>query len=145
MPWYIPALLTAAGWGLLYVLSETVTKGITKTTYLLLSTFVQLFIFGFISRCQDRLESDLGYLWKTPAALASLVAVILISVCSNYLSLTAIQLKNAASAAAVETTYPLWAALFAYLIFNQSQLTPVGLIGTALVMIGVCLIVCTGS
>lgn len=143
MPWYVFALLTAAFWGLLYTLAENVTKGINKTSYLLICSFVQTIVLGVVSQFQNRLSTDIQFLWKTPLVMGSLLGIILISLGGNYLSLMAIQLKNASMAAAVETTYPLWTAMFAYLIFGHVQLTPVGLAGTLLVMIGILLVVTT--
>ena len=145
MPWYVPALLTAAGWGLAYTLAESVTKGITKPTYLLLCGIIQCCFFACMAAKQEKFGSDLRYLWETPRALPFLLMISFVSIASNYLSLTAIQLKNAASAAAVETTYPLWTALFAYLLFGQSQLSIAGLFGTVMVMGGICIIALTGK
>ncbi len=141
MPWYVPAMLTAALWGFLYVMAEYVTKGITKTSYLLICTLIQVVVFGACAIGQNRLVSDVQHLFKNPLALVSILLVVLASIGGNYLSLVAIQMKNASAAAAVETTYPLWAALFAYVLFGQIQLSPVGVAGTLLVMIGICLII----
>jgi drug/metabolite transporter (DMT)-like permease len=66
-----------------------------------------------------------------------LLISIVIYIAANVLIMASINAKNATMAAMIEITYPLFTALFAWLLFRQVQMSAGTLAGAALILSGV--------
>jgi len=132
MPWYIPALLTAFCWALSYSCAEFALKSIDKKMYLALSgTANCMFWMIWLLASKTKIQCDFNIksiFWMT-LSFASIIA-------GNYLSVNAIQSKSATHASVVETSYPLFCILFAFLATGQFQLSFISTLGVIVVIIG---------
>lgn len=132
--WFWTALLTAVAWGFCYVCAEQALKHIDKSFYLSLSASVNFcFWIGWytIHKIQGKITNDFE------SAKWWLLGGIVASIAGNYLSVRAIELKNATYASVVEISYPIWCALFTIMLINNNPLTWKSAIGMGLVMVGV--------
>lgn len=138
LPWYVTALGAAVVWGIHYPLVDHALKRMSLTGVLLL-TALPILVLPLITRS---VGADLAALramdwserWPILAlALTSLAGSVLL-----YLSISG---KNATLASLIEITYPVFVALFAFLLFRQVHLNGSVLIGAALVFAGVAIII----
>jgi drug/metabolite transporter (DMT)-like permease len=133
MLWFWMALLTAVAWGFCYTCAEQALKYIDKSTYLSISASINFtfWIFWFtIHKTQGKINNDFE------SAKWWLIGGIAASIAGNYLSVKAIELKNATFASAVEISYPIWCAAFAFLLLGYNPLTIKSAFGLLLVLIG---------
>jgi uncharacterized membrane protein len=132
MPWYIPALFTAFCWALSYSCAEVALKSIDRKAYLALSgTTNCIFWMFWLLTSKNKIHCYLNQksiFWMI-LAFATAIAV-------NYLCISAIQSKSATHASIIETSYPLFCILIAFLATGQFQLSLISSIGAALVLIG---------
>lgn len=133
------ALLTAVFWGLCYACAGQALKYVDKSVYLSLS-FVANLIFwsGWFTihnfRGKISLESFEQAKWWIVTAIAA-------SIVGNYLSLKAIELKDATSASVVEISYPIWCAIFTFMLLGHNPFTLKSALGMALVILGMALVI----
>lgn len=132
--WILCALLTAAAWGLCYLAAGEALKFVDKSVYLSLSFIVNLIFwaswFTFHNfRGKISLESFGQAKWWIITAIAA-------SIVGNYLSLKAIELKDATSASVVEISYPIWCAIFTFMLLGHNPFTIRSAVGMALVISG---------
>jgi drug/metabolite transporter (DMT)-like permease len=123
LPWYLAALGAAVAWGIHYPL--------TALPIVLLAPFFY-----------RRLGADLAALAAMSAAerwtVLALAATSLAGAVFLFLSIAA---KNATLAALLEITYPVFVALFAWLLFREVHWNASVLAGAVLVFTGVAVII----
>lgn len=138
-PWYITALGAALVWGVHYPLIDMALKRISLVSVLAL-TCVPIFL--LLPVYQQTLRADWQTLWRLSHGerwpvlllpLSSLVATLLL-----FLS---IDRKNATFASLIEISYPLFVAVFAYMLFGERALNWSMLVGGLLIFAGVAMIV----
>lgn len=134
MTWIHYALSAAALWGINYSVGERLIRSAGVPALLLANTvgggtaiLCYLLYRGVIGPTVTSLTGADG-LKMLVCAAASATAVI----CAQ----TAMGLKNATLAGMIEMTYPLFTGIFAYVLFQDMQLTPKALVGAALIMVG---------
>jgi drug/metabolite transporter (DMT)-like permease len=138
--WWGYALLSAACWGLQYVLMETLFRRVDfAAAFSFLSLvngiLVSAILWIFYPR-QNWLK--LGESWS----VIGLVILYLAFGTGAYLfNALAINQKNATLASLLEISYPLFIILFTALFFRQMHLDLIGLIGAALIFFGCILVV----
>lgn len=139
IPWYLAALGAAVVWGLHYPLVGFALKRISMVSVLVLLTLPVLLILPFVYRT---VLHDVG-VWRTlewgerllilSLSLTSLLGAVLL-----FLSIAG---KNATLAALLEITYPLFVALFAWLLFREVHINASVVLGALLVFAGTALII----
>ena len=138
VPWYITALGAAVVWGIHYPLVDHALKRVSLTGVLLL-TAIPILILPLVTRSVvadvvTLRAMDWSERWPILAlSLTSLAGSVLL-----YLSISG---KNATLASLIEITYPVFVALFAYLLFRQMHLNASVMIGAGLVFAGVAVII----
>lgn len=135
--WLIYASLASAFWGLTYVLNEQVFKQISVPTTLAINGFLFAIVTFFIALYMGTFKADLATLSSSSRTLGLVAAgAAAIIIAEIFISLSITQ-KNATLAGLVEITYPLFIALFAYLLFKEGQLTLPVAMGGILILAGV--------
>ncbi len=134
---FIFALLASAFWGITYVVNEQVFKHISVTT----AFAVDFLVIGLLAlvwglhtgeiKADARTISSSG---EVSWLVLSGIAVLLIA--EIFIALSIVN-KNATLAGLIEITYPLFIALFAYILFRESQLTLMTALGGLLILSGV--------
>jgi len=138
--WFVYACSAAVLWGLSYTVSEQLMKKLSIPTVLLTAALGNL-IFALAAglilkkfpKDWETLKTGDGVTWLMLGSVAVYVA-------ANIFILLATKSKNATMAAMVEITYPLFTALFAWLLFKEVQVNTGTAFGAALILSGVCCI-----
>ena len=135
--WFIFALLASAFWGLTYVLNEQIFKQISIPTALAIEALI-LAAVGLLSAViGGTLKPDLVTISHGGRLAWYLAAGIGASISAGILISLAVSERNATLAGLVEVSYPIFIALFAYVLFKEGELGwPVAL-GGALILSGV--------
>lgn len=135
--WAIYAFIASLMWGLSYAVSGWLfTRGLKTYTFFLCScvagallTCIALFIAGRFNEVIHDIKNIRPMLgWMLIACLA--FAFGNLNVCF------AISEKNATMAAILESTYPLFVAFAAWILFNEVQLSMMSLFGSSLIIVG---------
>lgn len=139
MPWYVAALGAAVIWGLHYPLLDNVLKKISLVSALLL-TALPIFVVALFNLKQ--IASDISVVRElTLGTQLSIAAVMLTSLAGSTLLYISIGSKNATLASLMEITYPMFVALFAYLLFRSVVLNVSVVVGALLIFSGVAIII----
>jgi uncharacterized membrane protein len=139
LPWYLAALGAAVAWGIHYPLVGFALKRVSLVFVLVLTALPIVLLAPFFYR---RLGADLAALAAMSAAerwtVLALAATSLAGAVFLFLSIAA---KNATLAALLEITYPVFVALFAWLLFREVHWNASVLAGSVLVFTGVAVII----
>lgn len=139
MPWYVAALAAAVVWGLHYPLVAHALRHLSAVGVLLLT------ILGIAAMALINLKAvgnDFAALRGMDARGRTLVMLLpLTSLLGSWLLYVSIGQKNATLASLIEISYPVFVALFAYVLFRETTLDALTLIGAAMVFAGVGLII----
>jgi drug/metabolite transporter (DMT)-like permease len=140
MTWWGYALLSAACWGIQYVLMESLFRRVDFAA-----------AFSFLSLANGILVAAVLWLlypkqnwWRLGESwsVIGLVLLYLIFGTGAYLfNALAINQKNATLASLLEISYPLFIILFTALFFREIHLDLVGMIGAILILLGCVLVV----
>lgn len=137
MNWIVYAMCASLLWGLSYTISEQLLKKISIAS-MLITGGIGCIIFGTgLGLARGVFSNDLRELQKPDGPVKLLLAGIAVYVIASAFILLATKSKNATMAAMIEISYPLFTALFAWLIFKQVQVNAGTLAGASLVMVGV--------
>lgn len=135
--WIIYALGASLLWGLTYVLNEQVYKKVSFETSIFLTTLCTAAAMLLLAIYKNSIVQDLRNILSTPKlaflVLASVLVFILAEICIA-LSITS---KNATLAGLVEISYPVFIALFAFILFKENTINTTTLIGASLIFAGV--------
>ena len=140
MTWWGYALLSAACWGIQYVLMETLFRKVDfAAAFSFLSLVNGILVAAVLWILYPRQNWwRLGESWS----VIGLVLLYLIFGTGAYLfNALAINQKNATMAALLEISYPLFIILFTALFFREIHLDLVGMIGAMLFLLGCVLVV----
>ncbi|MEK6550303.1 MAG: EamA family transporter [Pseudomonadota bacterium] len=139
IPWYLAALGAAVVWGLHYPLVGFALKRISMVSVLVLLTLPVLLILPFVYRT---VLHDVGVWraleWGERLLILSLALTSLLGAVLLFYSIAG---KNATLAALLEITYPLFVALFAWLLFREVHINASVVLGALLVFAGTALII----
>lgn len=134
--WIFLALGASLFWGLTYVFNEQVYHKISIFTSLGLTSLIVAIITLLISWASGTMSTDISALGSSKQLLWYFiggVAALLIAELFIGFSITA---KNATLAGLIEISYPIFIAIFSYLLFKTKVSTPT-LLGAILVFIGI--------
>lgn len=138
--WIIFALGASILWGLSYILFEQVYKKISIMTALWIVCLIMFFVMLLGSFLAGNLKPDLAAIQSSKKLQWLLISGIATAILADVFIALSITNKNATLAGLVEISYPIFIALFAYLLFKQNQLNTAALIGGLLIFAGVFII-----
>ena len=139
LPWYITALGAALIWGIHYPLIDLALKKISLYGVLVLTVVPVLLIAPFFS---DTLASDYTAFKALETNDKLLIAAIgLTSLLASILLFMSIESKNATLASLIEITYPVFVALFSFILFKHLHINASVITGGILVMAGAGIII----
>lgn len=139
LPWYVAALGAALVWGIHYPLLDHALKRLSLFGVLFLTVLPILLLVPWY---HAGLAADVGALARMSwAERLPILLFPLTGLAGAVLLFLAIGGKNATLASLIEISYPVFVALFAWLLFRQVHLNASVLIGAALVFAGVTLII----
>lgn len=139
MPWYVAALAAAVVWGLHYPLVAHALRHLSAAGVLTLT------ILGIAALALVNIKTvgaDITALGRLAGRERALILLLpLTSLLGSWLLYVSIGQKNATLASLIEISYPVFVALFAYVLFREMALDALTLVGAALVFAGVGLII----
>lgn len=139
IPWYVTAIGAALVWGVHYPLVDHALKKISLVSVLLLTAVPVVLAVPFFHRT---LAADYA-VWADldTGPKARVLALALTSLLGSVLLFLSIAGKNATLASLIEISYPVFVAVFAYLLFREIHVNPSVIIGGLLVFAGVTMII----
>jgi drug/metabolite transporter (DMT)-like permease len=139
LPWYLAALGAALVWGVHYPLVDFALKRISLISVLLISSVPIIAVAIFFHR---DIVADYHTVQRMASGERALVLAIgITSLIASAFVFLAIRSKNATLASLIEISYPVFVALFAYLLFRQADLTLPVAIGALLAFTGIGIII----
>jgi drug/metabolite transporter (DMT)-like permease len=137
MLWFFYAVAASILWGISYALLDELLKKLSFATLILYSSTASL-IFGLcLGLAKNSFAPDWQILKSGGRETKMLAISVFIYIAANLFIMSSINAKNATMAAMIEITYPLFTALFAWLLFSEVQVTAGTLVGAGLVLAGV--------
>ncbi len=139
IPWYVAAIGAALVWGVHYPLVDHALKKLSLVSVLLLTALPIVALGLFFHRT---LAADYA-VWTTldTGPKLRVLALALTSLLGSVLLFLSIAGKNATLASLIEISYPVFVALFAWLLFREVHVNASVLVGGLLVFAGVTLII----
>jgi drug/metabolite transporter (DMT)-like permease len=135
--WVIFSILAAVVWGLDYTFAEQATKKISIASFLTIQLLFAFLLSLLAAALSGTFRKDLLTVAVSRQLLGYMTFGILAFTAGNLFILASIQAKNATLAGMIEISYPLFIALFVYLLFKQHQLNLATVIGALLIFAGV--------
>jgi len=139
LPWYIAALGAAVIWGVHYPLVDNALRKLSLVSVLVLTAVPLLLIAPFFYKtlaADYEILKDLGWSGSAP-----ILALALTSLAGSVLLFMSINSKNATLASVIEISYPLFVAVFAYVLFRHMHVNASIVLGGLLVFAGVAIII----
>ena len=140
--WFIYAISASIMWGVGYVLSERILKqyGVAPSFLLVLQGLFTFTAYATVSWFLGTFKPGFAALFQNKAVFPSILLMVALIVGGNYLIYLSVSLKNATLSSVIESTYPLFTFVFAWLFFREMQLNLATGTGALLIMIGVIII-----
>ncbi len=135
--WIIFALSASVLWGLSYILFEQIYKKISVATSLAIVCFFMFFIMLLVSYLKGALKPDFAAITSSKKLMWLIVGGVATAIAADVFIALSIITKNATLAGLIEISYPLFIALFAYLLFKENQLTLSTILGGLLIFSGI--------
>jgi drug/metabolite transporter (DMT)-like permease len=135
--WIFYAISAAVLWGLSYTLTEQLMKKISVAGVIVTCALGSLLFglaLGFAQKTHGR---DWQVLKQAGGEAKLALACITVYVTANVFILLSVKAKNATMAGMIEITYPLFTALFAWVLFREAQMGTGTALGGALIIAGV--------
>jgi drug/metabolite transporter (DMT)-like permease len=140
---YLLAVVAAVLWGLLYVLDERLLAGISIYRLYFLHSLAGVVVAGSVLLAQGESPASLvRFSWPgvgLPLVLATMAVVVLACLAI----FASIQALGASRAAVLEISYPLFVAIFAWLLYREPVPWPV-IAGGLFIFVGAAIIVTCG-
>ena len=138
--WFIFAISASVMWGLTYVIDEKIYEKISVSTSLAIASLCAFVVTLAMSYFTGSLKLDLHELATSRNTLGLVMAGTTTLVIAEIFIGLSITAKNATLAGLIEISYPLFIALFAYILFRNNQLTISTIVGGILIFSGVIVI-----
>lgn len=135
--WIFFAVGASMLWGITYVLGEQIYKKAAISTTLAFMcgvTAVFMLLFSFF---RGELKKDIVLFTTDSYLFGLLLSVTAIFILAELLIGYSIVAKNATLAGLIEISYPIFIALFSYLIFKDNQITTGSIAGALLIFSGI--------
>lgn len=142
--WVVLGLAAGSGWGMSYLLYEKFLLKLPISLVMAMAGSVSLTVFGFVALFKGHF-AELKNVANSAGLIWAFIGVMVLNITANASILTAVHMSNASRAAFLEISYPLFTLLFAYLIFKEMQLSPLGMVGGGLIMLGVLVMIYAGK
>ena len=139
--WFLYAVTAAVIWGINYAVGGRVLqRGLSSAGLLFLDVVFALFALGAYFTFTGQWSTLAGQVRQLQGNFHWLFVAMAAGTAANYLSLLAIQNKNATLASLIEISYPFFVAFFAWLLFRDVQLSWATALGGMLILAGIAVI-----
>ena len=138
--WIIFALGASILWGLSYVLFEQIYKKVSVVTSLAIVCFIMMLVMLVASYFTGVLKVDLLTLGSSRKLLWLFAAGTATALFADLFIAFSITGKSATLAGLIEISYPIFIALFAYVLYRENQINLGTLVGGLLIFSGVAVV-----
>ena len=139
MTWWMYALLGALTWGVHYNL---IAKSMTEASPITIYFIPNILLVLTLPVWYKILVSDIqNLIVASNEVRISVVLMMFTSILGTVAVYKAIHMSNATYASLIEIAYPIFVAIFAYLIFKENHLSWEVMIGGAFIMVGTILVI----
>lgn len=135
--WIVFALAASAFWGLSYVFHEQVYRHLSIYTTIAIHALVLAITFIALALGKGLLREDVATILSSQKVITLLIASVSVFMLAELFIALSIVSKNATLAGLIEISYPIFIALFAYLLFRETELNTGVAMGGAIIMLGV--------
>ena len=135
--WIVYAISAAILWGLSYTMTEQVMKKLSAMSVMFFCSLGGVIFALTAGLILGSFKKDWEILKSAGTELKLLAVCVTVVMIANVFILLSIKAKNATMAGMIEITYPLFTALFAWVLFKEAQMTTGALIGFVLIIMGV--------
>lgn len=138
--WILYALIASALWGIVYVLDEKLFHYISPPQLMFILGAFGMVVWGLylFGTGQGSGLQELNAGGRAAWILMALTVVVYFG--ASLMIYNSIKGSNASLAALVEISYPIFTCLFAWLVYREVQLTPLSMVGAAVIITGVVLV-----
>lgn len=137
--WIIFAISASLFWGLSYVLNEEIYKKISIFSSIGIMSFVVFILCISIAYFTGSLKTDLITISSSKRLIYYLTAGVFALMIAEVFIGFSIVAKNATIAGLIEISYPIFIALFSYILFKNT-ITPPTMFGAVVIFFGVFII-----
>jgi drug/metabolite transporter (DMT)-like permease len=138
--WILYAFIAAILWGLDYALTGKVLEKIRLPTLLSIELFCAFLAMLTLAVLTGSYKTDLPELFGSKRLVLYVLTIVVAFSVANAFIVVSIGERNATLAGLVEISYPLFIALFSWLLFGRTGLSLGANIGGVLILLGVSLI-----
>lgn len=139
MSWFWYALGAAILWGLSYTINQVTLKHFDEVELLFFESLVVFLIIGGYFMFRGNF-AEFAHKLLNPKQLTLIICSSLIYVVASWLILKSISASNAGLAAIIESCYPIFTVIFAFIFFGQLQLNLMSGIGFCLILTGIIIV-----
>lgn len=139
MTWFWLALSAAVLWGLGYTINQNTLKVFSPLELLFFESLIITVILGIYLLVSGKLPTLLIKL-QDLRNLGLIALSSFIYMAASILIFTSINSSNATIAAIIESCYPIFTVIFAFLIFGEIQLNLISALGFVLIIAGIILV-----
>lgn len=137
--WIIFAVSASLFWGIGYVLNEEIYKKISIYSYLAIASFAVGIATLLIAYFTNSIKPDFIAISSSKKLLLYVILGVVTLLLAELSIGSAIVAKNAVLSSLIELSYPVFIALFSYLLF-KNQITYSTVLGGAIIIFGVFII-----
>lgn len=134
LSWFVLSMSAAIMWGLQYVLLQRSLETLSAPQALFIIWAIGSVVLGFICYFNGELTGIVDKAKTVP--LWAFGGMIFIGITANLAILKSVQMSNAALAAVIEISYPVFTVFFAWLLLGHQAFTWSFILGGSLIMIG---------
>ena len=137
--WVLLSLGASIFWGFLYVLKEQIYGKISIFTSIMISSLFLFLVTGTVSLFSGVLKRDITSIASSRELFWYIIAGLGILLAAELLIAFSITAKNATLAGLIEISYPIFIALFSYILY-KSQVSWQTLVGGFCIFVGIFII-----
>ena len=136
-PWFFMAVTAAVIWGLSYAVSEHVLKSaVSAPSLLFIYAIFSAPLYALFAYIDGSFFSSLEKLSASRSLMLWMAVIVIGYFAANLLVFSAISAKNATVASLIEISYPLFTALFAWILYRDIQLNWAVFAGAVMIIVG---------
>ncbi len=138
--WFILAIGASIFWGVTYVINEQVYHKISPVTSLSVSSFFVFVTTLFLAYFSGVISKDINSILSSKKLLILVVAETIGLILAELFIAFSITNKNATLSGLIEISYPIFIAIFSYLLFRENQINTATITGGILIFLGIFII-----
>ena len=138
--WILYAVSASILWGLSYAIDGQIFKRISVATTLSFACLLTSIILFLISFLRGTLKNDIAVISSSKKISFLLISGTIAFVLAELLIGLSINSKSATMAGLIEISYPVFIAIFSYILFKENQINYSAIIGGLVIFTGIFII-----